>query len=54
MFDTASTKELAKSENINKIHEVLIRHLGEKFGLQVPPFPSYENELDYTKETTKS
>ena len=41
MVDKVSTTELNTKE-IDKIYEVVNRHLGEKFGLHVP-FPSKEN-----------
>lgn len=34
-----STRDLSKLEDIDKVYDHLCRHLGEKFGLQVPEFP---------------
>ena len=42
MFNIESTTELDKKQ-IDKIYEVLMRHLGEKFGVQ-QDFPSEENK----------
>jgi len=41
-----STTELSKSQEIEKIHDILMRHLGEKFGLEYIPFPSMERRSD--------
>jgi hypothetical protein len=40
MYSKHSTTDLLKQEEIDKIHEVLMRHLGEKFGVGYIPFPS--------------
>lgn len=40
MYQKKSTTELAKQEEIDSIHKTLMRHLGEKFGVQYIPFPS--------------
>lgn len=42
MFSHYSTTELDKQNEINEIHKVLMRHLGEKFGVEYIPFPSHE------------
>lgn len=34
-----STTQLNKQMEIDKVHEVLMRHLGEKFGLEYVEFP---------------
>lgn len=34
-----STTELDKSQDIDLVYDHLCRHLGEKFGIEVPPFP---------------
>lgn len=40
MFGKTSTTELEKSSNeINQIHDVLMRELGEKLGIEYHPFP---------------
>jgi len=40
LYKTASTKELTKLEQIDKIHEIIMRELGEKHGLEYIPFPT--------------
>ena len=35
-----STTELSKQEDIDMVYKHLTRHLGEKFGIEVPRFPS--------------
>jgi len=40
MFNTDSTTELPKQEQIDSIHRTLMRELGEKFKLPYIPFPS--------------
>lgn len=40
-----STTELSTAE-VNKVYELLSRHLGEKFGLDVPEFPHAETEIN--------
>lgn len=42
LFKTTSTKELTKSEQIEKVHEIIMRELGEKHGLEYISFPSAE------------
>lgn len=42
MYQKQSTTELNKQEEINSIHEVLMRHLAEKFGIEFVGFPSHE------------
>ncbi len=39
MYKTNSTTFLHKQEQIDKIHEIITRELGEKFGLEYIPFP---------------
>lgn len=42
-----STTELSKHMDIDQVHETLMRHLGEKFGLDYIEFPSRtEGETD--------
>ena len=45
MFQKDSTKDLDKHLEIDKVHEVLMRHLGEKFGLEYIPFPADEHQI---------
>lgn len=45
MTNKKSTTELDKIEEIDKIHSVLMRHLGEKFGLEYLPFPNDEEKI---------
>lgn len=45
-----STTEL-ETKDIDKIFDILTRHLGEKFGLTVP-FPSVEEAIDYENIST--
>lgn len=35
-----STTQLDKSQDIDMVYDHLCRHLGEKFGIEVPPFPN--------------
>jgi len=42
MYNKESTTELEKVKEIDRVHEVLMRHLGEKFGLEYIPFPVNE------------
>ena len=42
MINERSTTQLEKHLDIEKIHETLMRHLGEKFGIDYIPFPSNE------------
>lgn len=44
MYSKRSTTDLLKQEEIDRIHEVLMRHLGEKFHVEYIPFPSYTKE----------
>ena len=42
-----STTELNKTNGeINKIHDILMKHLGEKHHIEYHPFPSEENRLE--------
>ncbi len=36
-----STTELGKQEDIEKVRDHLLRHLAEKFGVELPDFPSH-------------
>ena len=40
MFGTASTKDLTKHEQIDKIRDVIMRELGEKHEIEEIPFPN--------------
>lgn len=52
LFEKKSTTELLKQEEIDKIFDVINKHLGERFGLEVPHFPSLE-EMDLFKVNSK-
>lgn len=41
-----STTEMNTTEP-RKVHEIITRHLGEKFGVEVPAFPSEEETINY-------
>lgn len=43
MYRTNSTTFLHKQEQIDKIHEVIMRELGEKHGIEFIPFPNDED-----------
>lgn len=43
MFSKPSTTELNKQKEIDQIHEVLNRFLGERLHIEYIPFPSEEN-----------
>ena len=57
MTDHESTTECSTTD-YNAIHMVLSRHLGEKLGIQCPPWPSHFSQAQefqerlYGKETT--
>lgn len=42
MYQKNSTTELNKHEEITGVHKTLMRHLGEKFGVEHIDFPSHE------------
>jgi len=44
MYDIESTTKLDKQEQITKVHETLMRELGEKKGIEYVPFPSQEKK----------
>lgn len=44
IYHTDSTTQLDKHEQITKIHETLMRELGEKKGIEYIPFPSEEKK----------
>lgn len=49
MLNKESTTELTTKE-INEIYEVLMRHLGEKLGIEATPFPAIEERKTNEKE----
>lgn len=54
MFQTGSTMFLHKQEQIDKIHKIIMRELGEKFGIEYIPFPVDETkQLENLKPTTR-
>ena len=46
MFSKKSTTELDKVSEIDEVWEVLMRHLGEKHGIEYIEFPNKKHELD--------
>lgn len=50
MFEKKSTTELTKGE-VGRVEEVLVRHLGDRFGLELPLWPSMTEE-EFISETT--
>jgi len=50
MYDKGSTTELTKTE-IGEVYDVLMRHMGEKFGIYVE-WPHWEEENDNQHDTT--
>ena len=48
MYSTESTTLLHKIEQVSKVHEVLMRELGEKHGIDYIPFPS-DDEKHYNE-----
>lgn len=51
MLGKESTVELAKGE-VGEVEEVLVRHLGDKFGVELPTWPRFESEEAAIKHTT--
>ena len=56
---TDSTTELEKQVDIEKVHETLMRHLGEKYHVEFIPFPHEEKkeektEINYPDGPTKT
>ena len=43
LYGTESTKELLKHEQIDRIHEVMMKNLGQMFHIDYIDFPSYED-----------
>lgn len=48
MYGKKSTTELT-TKDLDKVYEVLCRHLGSKLGITMPPFPSLETTPEYLK-----
>jgi hypothetical protein len=46
LYVKESTTELSKSGEIDHIDRTLIRMLGEKFHIELPPFPSEDPDKD--------
>lgn len=46
MFNKQSTTQLLKQGEIDAIYEVLVRELGEKHHIEVPPFPNDPTRQD--------
>lgn len=46
MTSKSSTKDLDKISEIDEIHTTLTRHLAERFGLEIIPFPSDLSKID--------
>jgi len=44
LYQKESTTELEKQGEINKLHDVVMRELGEKFGIEYHDFPHEEEE----------
>ncbi len=42
MFGTQSTRQLEKQGQIDKIHEVIMREMGEHHGIEYIPWPSHK------------
>ena len=43
MYQKQSTTKLLKQEEIDRIYDVICRHLAERFGFICPQFPNIEN-----------
>ena len=50
MFGTDSTARLTKLQ-VGEVEQVLSRHLSQKFAVEIPEWPHYENETDYINAT---
>lgn len=44
---------LLETKEIDMVHQLIIRHLGEKFGVEVPAIPSIEQTESYLKSLEK-
>jgi hypothetical protein len=45
LYNKKSTTELDKQMEIDKIHETIMRHLGESFGVEYIPFPHDDEKI---------
>lgn len=45
MYGKESTTELLKKEEIDKVYDALCKFMGEEIQVQVPPFPSVEENI---------
>jgi len=46
MYGKDSTMDMAKQKEIDDIYDVICKHFAER-GVQVPPFPSVEELINY-------
>lgn len=53
ILSKASTTQLAKTGDIDAVYDHLCRHLGERFGVEVPPWPHFE-ENEFEKVTAQA
>ena len=47
LTDKTSTKDLLKRKEIDQIWDSLNLFFGKEMGLSIPPFPSYQNKIEY-------
>ena len=47
LYSTESTRELKRREQIDRVHEVMMKNMGETFGLDYIDFPSEETKTNY-------
>lgn len=47
LYSTESTRELKRREQIDRVHEVMMKNLGETFGIDYIDFPSEETKTNY-------
>ncbi len=50
LYSTNSTTKLSRKKEIDKIYDIIAKHLGEKFGFTCPPFPSVEEILNQQRD----
>ena len=50
LYIKKSTTKLLKKEEIDKIYDIIVKHLGEKFGFSVPSFPCIEEILNQQRD----
>lgn len=51
LYEKKSTTELLKKEEIDKIYNVINKHLSESFpGIEIPDFPSIESIINKQRE----